>query len=289
VLIPIGLFLLAAIAATPLLRWGGPPAALPAKMLAVAIAIGGVVAAAAFVCGTRRTVALAVAALAGMTATSTVAAIWLGPPCATTNLRSVPGLPSSGTHVWLGPLWTLAANRRRYASFLLHLGVVCLAIGITGSSLGTRQREAVMTPGDTIQWADRSVHYLDLVQQDLPDKVVVAARLEISEGGAAPYMLLPAENLYRSQGQWSQQVAIHSTWSGDFYTILHGGKDHDRVSLTLIENPLMRWLWLAGWISVAGSLAALWPLRQRSERSTQVAVPAMHASLTTHKSAQTSP
>ena len=116
---------------------------------------------------------------------------------------------------------------------------------------------------------------LGLNQCNLPDKVVVEARLEVSEGGP-PYPLLPAENLYRLQNRWSSQVAIHSAWSGDFYTILHGGKDRDKVNLTLIENPLMRWLWSAGWISVAGGLAALWPLKRRPGRPANPEIRAMH-------------
>ena len=104
----------------------------------------------------------------------------------------------------------------------------------------------------------RAIFGLD--ECNLPDKIVVEARLEVSEGGVPTYPLLPAETLYRLQNQWSSQVAIHSAWSGDFYTILHGGNASDKVNLTLIDNPLMRWLWSAGWISVAGR----WPRCGRS-------------------------
>ena len=83
------------------------------------------------------------------------------------------------------------------------------------------------------------------------------------KGAKAPYLLLPAENLYRRQNQWKSQVAIHSDWSGDFYAILRGGKNGDQIHLTLIENPLMRWLWSAGWIGLAGALVVLWPPQHR--------------------------
>ena len=54
-------------------------------------------------------------------------------------------------------------------------------------------------------------------------------------------------------------MAIHSTWGGDFYTILHGGEGASRVSFTFAENPMMRWLWLSGWVAGAGALVGLWP------------------------------
>ena len=54
VLAPIGLLLLAAVAATPLLRWGGPPGGLQKKMLFVAAACGLIAAAVAWLCGQPR-------------------------------------------------------------------------------------------------------------------------------------------------------------------------------------------------------------------------------------------
>ena len=55
------------------------------------------------------------------------------------------------------------------------------------------------------------------------------AELEVTADGAAPYTLLPAQEYYFLQNQWSTEVAIHSTWSGDFYTILHSGEGQDRI------------------------------------------------------------
>ncbi len=263
VLIPVGLILLTAMAATPLLRWGSRPAVAQRKMLALA-AVAGAAAAVAFAAGLRHPLALAVAALAGSTVVSTAAALLLDAR-ARRSQRSWIGLPAA-----------LAANRRRYAAYLMHFSVVCLAIGVTGSSLGSRRRDVAMAPGETIRWAGRSVRYLGLNQRRLPDKVVVEARLEVSDGGVPPYLLLPADSLYRLQNQWSSQVAVHSAWSGDFYTILHGGNDGGKVNLTLIDNPLMRWLWSAGWISVAGALAALWPLKRRPGRPAKPEIRTMH-------------
>ena len=50
-------------------------------------------------------------------------------------------------------------------------------------------------------------------------------------------------------------VAVHSTWSGDFYGILQGGTGENQITLSLIENPLLRWLWLGGGMAVAAALA----------------------------------
>jgi cytochrome c-type biogenesis protein CcmF len=163
-----------------------------------------------------------------------------------------------------GWLRKLAGSRRRYAGFVIHLGFVCLAVGVTGSSLGTRQHEADMREGEVIQWAGYNIRYVGLTQRELPEKFVVAAQLAVSPAGAAPYTLLPAQHLHLPQNEWSTEVAIHSTWARDLYAILHSGKGREQISLTFIENPLMRWLWASGWVAGAGVLLALWPVgRQR--------------------------
>ena len=41
-------------------------------------------------------------------------------------------------------LKSLSSARRQYAGFLMHMGFVCIAVGVTGSSLGTRQQEFVL-------------------------------------------------------------------------------------------------------------------------------------------------
>ena len=163
-----------------------------------------------------------------------------------------------------GALKTLAGDRRKYAGLLAHLGFVSLSIGVAGSSLGTDQHETVLQEGQTIQWAGRSIHFARVVREDRPERLVVAAQLEISEGDAPAYTLLPARHLHRAQNQWTSEVAIHSTWTSDFYAIVHGGRDNADVSFTFVVNPMMRWIWLSGWLAGAGASIGLWPRRHRT-------------------------
>jgi cytochrome c biogenesis factor len=71
-------------------------------------------------------------------------------------------------------------------------------------------------------------------------------------------MVRPARHLHLLQNEWTTAVAIHSSWSGDFYTILNGGLSGKAV-LTLVENPMMRWIWLGGICAVLGAVIGIWP------------------------------
>jgi cytochrome c-type biogenesis protein CcmF len=140
-----------------------------------------------------------------------------------------------------------------------------MAIGIAGSSLESRETDLAMTRGQTVEWEGRTVCYADLVERDLGQNVVVAAQLEVREPAGTDYLLQPAQVLYRPQNQWGTKVAIHSTFRGDFYVIMRGGSEAKKIYLTLIDHPLMRWLWVGGWIGLAGVVIALWPERRRQE------------------------
>jgi len=261
VLIPIALVLLAATAAAPLLRWGLPPTVQQRRALGISVLAGVAAAAIALARGVRHPLGLAVAGLAAAAVAALAAALVL-------DAQQDP----SAAFGWK-LLRLLRANRRRYAGFLVHMGFVCLVVGVAGSSLGTRRQELIMREGETVSWAGRSIHYAGLIQRELPDKSTLEARLEVSEGGQPAYILLPGQYLYRPQFESATMVAIHSTWAGDFYTILHGRRGQDRVSLTLVENPLMRWLWTGGIVAAAGAVWGLWPARRPSRGTPPVPRP----------------
>ena len=115
--------------------------------------------------------------------------------------------------------------------------------------------------GETVEWSGWSVRLVKLIPRSLPDRRVVEAHLEVSRGGGRPILLTPAQHLHELQQEWTTEVAIHSNWSGDFYTILRGNEGERRVGLTLVKNPMMRWLWLGGVIMGLGVIVRLWPSR----------------------------
>ncbi len=260
-LIPVGLLLLATTALAPLSRWGLAPSPAQRTMLMVSAVMAIVVTVASFAMGVHRPIALGVAGLAGFAAAALLAAIVL----------DVLRLRKDGLRHAL--LQSIRDRRRTYAGFLVHAGFVCLAIGVTGSSLGTIKRDFDMDAGETTQWAGRSIHFARLIQQELPDRLMMAAQLDVALSPAAGFTLLPAQHLHRRQRQWTTEVAIHSTWTEDSYAILHGGEAQSRIHLTLVVNPMMRWLWLGGWVAGIGALVGLLPERRRAAERSAVATP----------------
>ncbi len=261
VLIPIGLVLLATVAAAPLLRWGASPDPQQWRALRISAGVASLVAVMVWLGGVRHGLALSVAWLAAFAAATVVAALVIE------SRHRHPDRP------WRGIPETLVASRRLYAGFLIHLGFVCIAVGVTGSSLGSRRYDLVMKPGEVVHWAGRAICFQQLIERELPDKFIVEADLQISPDGQRPFRLRPAQHWHRLQDQWTTEVAIRSTWGSDLYTILHNREGRDAVRLTLVENPLMRWMWLGGGVIAAGASIRLWPARRRVDRKPPPAPP----------------
>ena len=211
VLMPVGVVLLVTISLVPLLSWGRPPAREEKRAIRLCLAGGAVAVAAAMVGGVRHPLGLAVAAAAAVAVLSLAAALVLevGRIGNLSSNRADPldGLPirptGKPTPILSPLLRALGRHRRQYAGFVIHLAFICLAIGVTGSSLGTQRHEAVLAEGETIHWASRQVRFVRWIERRLPDKVVVEAELEICGQQAKPFRLLPARHFYPLQRTWT--------------------------------------------------------------------------------------
>jgi cytochrome c-type biogenesis protein CcmF len=168
----------------------------------------------------------------------------------------------------------LRVGRRKYAAYTIHVGISLIAIGIAGSSFGTDRKELELSEGEVVHWAGRKIHYIQLEQRQMPDKLVAECVLEISKQGDSPVVLRPARHLHLLQNEWTTEVAIHSSWADDFYTILHAGLGDGRISMTLVYNPMIRWIWVGGiLVTVSAVVAALPAQLSRRQRVSDVMEP----------------
>jgi cytochrome c-type biogenesis protein CcmF len=253
-LVPIGLLLVAVTALAPLARWGGPPAARRKTAIGISLAAGCVAIVLAWTAGVRHPITLAVAGLAAQAVGAVVGALVL-------DVRERLG-PERGAR--RAALRALRDNRRQYAGFLIHIGFVCLAVGVAASSLGSSRYETALREGEQIEWAGKSIRLARLGQRILLDRLTAEAEIEVSASGRPTCALRPAQHLHRLQNEWAAEVAIHSTWAEDLYVTVHNREQDGAVNLTFLVNPMMRWIWFGAWVAGAGAVLAVIPLRRRT-------------------------
>ena len=162
-------------------------------------------------------------------------------------------------------LWHLAGrNRRRYGGYIIHLGVVLMAIGIIGIEVFQSETQGTISRGEQITLNDYSVTFDSLSVFDTADgRNVARAVISVSKDGQFVGELYPRRDYYYESQQPMTIPGVRSTWEDDFYILLVDWQpiSTEGATFKIYHNPLVNWLWLGGFVFIIGTLVAAWPDR----------------------------
>jgi len=165
--------------------------------------------------------------------------------------------------------WKLAGrNRRRYGGYIIHLGVVVMALGIIGIELFQTETQGTIAKGQSLYIANYTITYDDLAVFDTPEgRNVARAVVHVSKNGRDLGFLYPRRDYYYESQQPMTIPGIRSTVEGDIYVLLVDWLpiSADGATFKIYHNPLVNWLWVGGYIFFLGTLVAAWP-EAESER-----------------------
>ncbi len=160
-------------------------------------------------------------------------------------------------------LWRLAGrNRRRYGGYIIHLGVVLMAIGIIGTELFHTETQGTIPQGGQITLGDYSLRYDSLAIFDTPDgRNVARAVVRVEKNGRYIGELHPRRDFFFEAQQPMTIPGVRSTWEDDLYVILVDWLPVSSQGATfkVYHNPLINWLWLGGLVFLLGTMVAAWP------------------------------
>lgn len=154
-------------------------------------------------------------------------------------------------------------NKRRYGGYIIHIGIVCMAIGITGSSAFQRETQATLSSGQTFDFAGYRLQMGDLELFDSSGIQVVSANLVAFQQDQPKFRMWPQRHFHPGpEAQATTEVAIWSTIRHDLYLVL-AAWDLDRGSATFKAylNPLVKWIWIGGLVLVFGTIICMLPDR----------------------------
>ena len=213
----------------------------------------------AFISGIRLPAALLGFWLAAFVASVTLYEFWRG--TVARHNRSGESLPVA--------LWHLAGrNRRRYGGYIIHLGVVLMAIGIIGIEIFQTETQGTLAQGGQISLEEYTLTYTSLAVFDTDDgRNIARAAISVDKNGKYVGDLYPRRDYYIESQQPMTIPGVRSTWEDDLYVILVDWQPLSSQSATfkIYKNPLVNWLWLGGFIFILGTLVAAWPERDPQE------------------------
>ncbi|MDA8187163.1 MAG: heme lyase CcmF/NrfE family subunit [Dehalococcoidales bacterium] len=157
-------------------------------------------------------------------------------------------------------------NKPRYGGYIVHLSIVMIAMGIIGAFAFKTEVDATVTPGDMINVDRFSLKYGGLSEYPRGDKDVVAASVEVYNGGKRVGYVYPAKLFTAKQEQPTTEVAIRTTAMEDLYVILGGWDKDQSASFKVLVNPLVVWIWIGGAVMLLGTAIAFWPDEREKRR-----------------------
>lgn len=165
----------------------------------------------------------------------------------------------------LATLRLVARNRRRYGGYLIHLGVVLMALGVVGIELFQTETQGTIKPGERLSLSNYSVVFRDLAEFDTPDgRNVARAVVDVYRNDQYIGELYPRRDYYYEAQQPMTIPGVRSTMEDDLYVLLADWQpiSANGATFKVYHNPLVNWLWLGGFVFILGTMVAAWPDRE---------------------------
>ncbi len=161
-----------------------------------------------------------------------------------------------------------ARNRRRYGGYIIHLGVVVMAVGIIGLEVFQTETQATIPQGGEITLGDYTMRYDSLALFDTNDNRNVArAVVSVYKNGEYVGELHPRRDFFYDFQQPMTIPGVRSTWEDDFYVLLVDWMPvtAEGATFKVFHNPLVNWVWFGGLIFILGTLVAAWPANEAED------------------------
>jgi cytochrome c-type biogenesis protein CcmF len=160
-------------------------------------------------------------------------------------------------------LWQLVGkNRRRYGGYIIHLGVVLMALGIIGMHFFQRETQGTIAQGEQLAIGSYTIRYDSLAVFDTgSDRNVARAVVSVFKNGKYIGELHPRRDYYYESQQPMTIPGVRSTWEDDLYVLLVDWQPVSASGATfkVYQNPLINWLWFGGLVFILGTMVAGWP------------------------------
>ncbi len=153
--------------------------------------------------------------------------------------------------------------RRRYGGYFVHLGVVLIIIGITGSSAYKIEKKATLLKGESMKIGNYELHYDNFGEFEDRNRYVYTANLAVFKDGREAGTISPERRYYINAKQPTTEVSIRSTLVEDLYVTMPGVSRDGQITLSVTVNPLLVWIWIGSLIMVLGGLLAIIPYQKK--------------------------
>src|SRR6185437_13621741 len=252
--VPIALFLIFLTGVGPLIAWRKSSIDSLKRSFRIPIVVGMAVAAALAFSGIRQVAPLVSFGLCAFVLASILGEFWKGSRAI--QLKEHIPIPRAAFEL----TWR---NTRRYGGYLVHMGIVLMFIGFTGSAFNQHE-----TRNLGLNQSARIGHYdvklLSVNNGDTPNYAFSHAALDVSRGGKVIGQLNPEIRIYTTSQQQASMIGIRRRLNEDLYVNFSGiTPDNTKAIFQVYIFPLVSWIWIGYWVLLSGTIICLIPGKVR--------------------------
>jgi cytochrome c-type biogenesis protein CcmF len=153
-------------------------------------------------------------------------------------------------------------NPRRYGGYIVHLGVLMIALAFVGDTYFKQETQGAVGLGGEISVGGYRLIFEDLRSYAGSDgREIVEAQASLYQGDRYLTTLAPRRDFFVVQEQPVTVPAVYATPAEDVYVLLAGWEGDGTSSTTfkIYVNPLISWAWAGGIAIVLGILLGVLP------------------------------
>jgi cytochrome c-type biogenesis protein CcmF len=152
-----------------------------------------------------------------------------------------------------------------YGMLLGHIGIAVFIVGVTLTSLYTKEKDLRMAPGDTYSVAGYEFTFHGVRDFNIDNYVATRGGFTVrSETGSYKADMFPEKRIYRVQTMPMTEAAIDAGLTRDLFIALGEPLDQQGAwAIRIYYKPFIRWIWLGAIIMSLGGLFAASDRRYR--------------------------
>ncbi len=151
-------------------------------------------------------------------------------------------------------------GKRRYGGYIVHVGIVLMFVGFAGTAY-KKEQDVKLEPGQQQNIGKYTLKFDRLAHEEDRQKEMVTGEVTVMRDGKVIDHLRPAKWFFHNhESEPTTEVAIRRAPSEDLYITL-GNYDlaEGNVTLKLVVNPVVDWIWFGFMLLAIGTGIALMP------------------------------
>jgi cytochrome c-type biogenesis protein CcmF len=154
----------------------------------------------------------------------------------------------------------LRRHNRRYGGFIVHLAVLVVAVGVTGSQTWSVHTETTLKRGEQAELGGYRIRFEGLRESQESNHGKVTGTFTVVNGRAAGTVLQPAKKFYPQEQSPIAYVDYRLGLIDDIYVVLGDfARDGTSATVKLQINRMVSWIWIGGLVLTLGTLLAVLP------------------------------